>query len=401
MQESTTPVVLLATLRTDLETLLRRRVLEVIGIVLEEEIDAALGCKRYDRVDGRRGYRNGHDDREITTQHGLVGVKVPRARVFEADGSSHEFQSKVLPRYARRTERVDEVILSAYLGGVNTRRVRLVLEPLLGPNNLSKSAVSRVTSQLKALFNEWDTRDLRDEFCPIVILDAINLKVRLARRVVSAPVLVVLGVGPDGVKRVIALRLAASEAATCWGDLIGDLQRRGMPAPLLVVTDGHRGLIKALENWPHTLVQRCTVHKRRNLMDHCPVHAQREVRRDYDRIVNASGGREAAEAYAAFVSKWSRLCPPVVRSLEDAGHDLLTFYQFPRALWRAIRTTNSIENLNREFRRRTKTQASFSTEAAALTLLYGLLAFGQIPTRKIDGHFALRDLLRDDAAIAA
>jgi transposase-like protein len=321
--------------------------------------------------------------------------------MFDADGASHEFQSKVLPRYARRTERVDEAILSAYLGGVNTRRVRLALEPLLGTNNLSKSAVSRVTGHLKALFASWDNRDLHAEFCPIVILDAINLKVRLARRVVSTPVLVVQGISADGVRRVVALRLAASEAATCWGDLISDLQRRGMPAPQLVITDGHRGLTKALARWPDTRVQRCTVHKRRNLMDHCPAHAQREVRREYDRIVNAADGTAALKEYEAFITKWSRLCPPVARSLADAGHELITYYQFPRALWRAIRTTNSIENLNREFRRRTKTQASFSTEAAALTLLFGLLAFGQIPTRKIDGHFAIRDLLRDDIAVAA
>jgi transposase-like protein len=219
--------------------------------------------------------------------------------------------------------------------------------------------------------------------------------------VVSAPVLVVQGVGEDGVRRVIALRLAASEAATCWGDLIEDLCRRGLPAPVVVVSDGHRGLTKAIGAWPGVEVQRCTVHKRRNLLDHCPVHAQRELRRDYDRIVNADDGTAALQAYDAFIAKWQRLCPPVARSLQEAGHQLLTFHQLPKALWRACRTTNSIENLNREFRRRTKTQGSFSTEAAALTLLYGLIAFGQIPSRRIDSHYALAGLTRDVATVAA
>ena len=123
----------------------------------------------------------------------------------------------------------------------------------------------------------------------------------------------------------------------------------------------HKKLIRwLLEKWPGCRVQRCTEHKRANLLEHCPAHARRELRRDYNRIVYAKNGIDARKAYDELVAKWMPLAPAVVRSLEEAGNQLLTFYEFPRAMWKSIRTTNALENLNREFRRRTKTQASFS-----------------------------------------
>ena len=133
-----------------------------------------------------------------------------------------------------------------------------------------------------------------------------------------------------------------------------------------------------------------------NLKAHCPQHARAEMKRDYDRIIYAEDGLAARAAYDAFVKKWSTLCPAVAKSLQEAGLELLTFYAFPKDTWKSIRTTNTIENLNREFRRRTKTQASFSTEAAALTVLYGLVAFGQIQLRKIDGYTKLPSFLEKE-----
>jgi transposase-like protein len=143
------------------------------------------------------------------------------------------------------------------------------------------------------------------------------------------------------------------------------------------------------------------VHKWQNLVKHCPAHAHRELKRDYHRIVYAKSGMAAREAYQAFVTKWRKLCPAVAKSLEEAGEQLLTFYAFPKAMWKALRTTNSIESLNREFRRRTKTQASFSTEEAAVTLLYGLVAFGQIELRRICGYPHVAALLGSQEDIAA
>ncbi len=134
--------------------------------------------------------------------------------------------------------------------------------------------------------------------------------------------------------------------------------------------------------------------------EHCPAHARRELRRDYNRIVYAKNGIDARKAYDELVAKWTPLAPAVVRSLEEAGNQLLTFYEFPRAMWKSIHTTNALENLNREFRRRTKTQASFSSEESAVALLFGLIASGQIQLRRIDGYQGLSEVLKH-AEVAA
>lgn len=307
----------------------------------------------------------------------------------------------MLPRYARRAREVDEAILGVYLAGANSRRIRKALAPLLGKAHLSKSAISRVVGRLKELFGRWSERDLAEERYLIVYLDGFYLKVRLARKVVSVPVLAVLGVTPDGRKVLVALRLAASEAEVHWKALIEDLRDRGLATPELIVSDGHKGLVKAMETWPRARVQRCTQHKLRNLLDHCPVHARKELKRDWKRIVYAKDGVAARAAYQGFIRKWSRLVPAVARCIEEAGLALLTFYEFPEQMWKSLRTTNALENLNREFRRRSKTQGSFSNEAAGVTLLWGLVAFGQIRLRRIDGYRHLASIVRSPDQAAA
>jgi hypothetical protein len=139
------------------------RILEVIEVLLDEELSEALGCEAYQRVEGRRGYRNGAEQRTLTTEIGTREVRVPRGRLVQDDGRTAEFRSELLPRYARRTKVIDEAILGIYLAGANSRRIRKALEPLLGTTHLSKSAVSRVVARLKALFESWSERDLSEE----------------------------------------------------------------------------------------------------------------------------------------------------------------------------------------------------------------------------------------------
>ena len=400
-EQDITPEAQVLQVREDIRLSLHQRLREAVEIVLEEELSAALGSGWYERSEGRRGYRNGAERRQVTTSAGSQTLRVPRGRLTASDGSEREFRSEILPRYARRTKEVDDAILSVYLAGGNTRRIRKALQPLLGSEHLSKSAVSRVVARLKAHFTAWKERDLSEERYAVLFLDGFHLKVRLARRVVSVPVLAALGVAPDGTKVLVGLELAVSESSGHWARLIDDLRRRGLSAPVLLVTDGHAGLRKAVNAWPGVKIQRCTQHKQENLLQAAPVHARREVRRDYRRIIDARDGLSARKAYTAFVAKWSTLCPAVVRSVEEAGEQLLAFYEFPKGMWRALRTTNSLENLNREFRRRTKTQASFCSEEAAVTLLYGLVAFGQIQLRKIDGHHQVAALLGEPQEAAA
>ena len=401
MPEITTPDSGLVTFRRDVHKLLRRRVLEAMEIVLEEELSEALGSTRYERSESRRGYRNGSEKRMVTTSLGAEEIEIPRGRIFGPDGKTSEFRSEFLPRYSRRTRAVDDAVLGVYLAGGNTRRIRKALEPLLGTKHLSRSAVSRVVSRLKDLFATWSERDLSEEFYPIIYLDGIQLKVRLAGRVISVPVLIALGVDETGRKRLVAMRLCTSEAEVHWSSLINDLRERGLATPLLIIGDGHQGLQKAAKAWPGAQVQRCTVHKLQNLLDHCPAHARPELRRDFRSIVTARDAMSAKAAHANFVKKWETLCPAVAKSLLEAGDELLTYFSFPKAMWKSLRSTNSLENLNREFRRRTKTQASFPNEDSALTLLYGLIAFEQIRMWKINGHHALADLIKRQAEQAA
>lgn len=401
MGKGTTPDAEILQFHQDIQTRLRSRIREAIEVVLEEELQLALGAKRYQRTSERLGHRNGSERRELTTPDGTRELTVPRGRLFEEGGGTREFESELLPRYQRRMRSVDDAILGTYLGGANTRRIRKALEPLLGSKHLSKSAVSRIVGRLKQLYAEWRERDLSGERYAILFLDAIYLKVRMARRVISVPVLAALGVQEDGQKVLVALEIAASEASRCWGDLMKSLIRRGLPEPLLLVTDGHAGLTKALQAWPEAKIQRCTQHKWQNLVAHCPKHSHAEMKRDWDAIIHAKDGLEAREAYEGFLRKWRKLCPSVARSLEEAGLKLLTFFDFPKEMWKGLRSTNTVENLNREFRRRTKTQASFGSEEAALTLLYGLVAFRHIDLRRITGYEHVTKLMRNAAQAAA
>ena len=387
--------------RREIRQMLQGRLSEAVEALFEEELEGVLGSGWYERSERRRGYRNGAIRRRVTTAAGTRELKVPRARLTSSGGDTSEFRSELLPRYARRTHQIDEAILGIYLAGANSRRIRKALEPLLGEENLSRSAVSRVVGRLKNLFDQWRSRDLSQERYGVMFLDGFHLKVRMARRVIAVPVLAALGVGQDGRKVLLALQLAPSESSAQWGHLLEDLQKRGLAAPLLIVVDGGSGLNKALITWKGVKVQRCVVHKLRNLHDHCPVHARAEMTRDYNRIVYARDGLAAREAHEAFLKKWSVLSPAVARSLEEAREELLTYYEFPRSMWKSLRTTNALENLNREFRRRTKTQASFATEQAALRLLYALVAFEQINLRKIDGYRDLARLMQGASSEAA
>ena len=172
--------------------------------------------------------------------------------------------------------------------------------------------------------------------------------------------------------------------------------------PLLCIVDGNAGLRRALSLvWGKTPVQRCCVHKLRNLVRKAPEHAREEITDDFHRIVYAASEGAAREAYGAFTSKWKSRCPGVVRSLEEAGDELLTMYRFPKQQWKTIRTTNVIERLNEEFRRRVKTQGSLPTEDAALVLLFSLVASGQIKLRRIDGWRKIATVLSQNASVAA
>ena len=371
---------------------LRGKVREMIMTLAEAELAGVLAAGIYERREGRRGYRNGKRQRSISTGLGATVIELPRARIIEGERDK-EWQSGLIARYQRRARSVDQALLGCYLSGANGRRIRGALSPVLRGAGLSKSAISRLVGRLEALFTQWRSRSLASEAVVFLYLDAIALRVRIANKVISVPVLVGLGVKEDGQKVILDLELFQSESSSCWEGFFEGLISRALKPPCLVIIDGNKGLRVAVEkNWPGTAVQRCTVHKLRNLKRHAPRHALEEVKSDYHRIVYGESLEQAKKAYRDFISKWKKLAPKVVVSLEEAGDELLTFYRFPKSQWKSLRTTNSIERLNGEFRRRVKTQSSLPDARAAERLLFGLIISGQIQIRRIDGWRDLKQV---------
>lgn len=371
---------------------LRGRVREVILTLAEAELSEVLAVLPYERKGERRGYRNGKRERWVSTGLGATVIELPRARLGQGE-QEKEWQSRFIERYQRRARSVDSALLGCYLSGANGRRIRGALSPLLRGAPLSKSAISRIVGRLQSLFSQWRKRSLKGESVVFLYLDAIALRVRIANKVVSAPVLVAVGVKADGEKVVLDLELLGSESSECWGGFVEGLINGGLGQPRLVIIDGNKGLRAAVDqNWPGTQVQRCTVHKLRNLERHVPRHALEEVKSDYHRIIYAESLEQARKTYREFVLKWKKLAPKVVVSLEEAGEELLTFYSFPNSQWKSLRTTNAIERLNGEFRRRVKTQGSLPSAQAAELLLFGLIISGQIHMRRIDGWRDLKQV---------
>jgi transposase-like protein len=184
--------------------------------------------------------------------------------------------------------------------------------------------------------------------------------------------------------------------------MVEDLAGRGVLSPALCVIDGSAGLRAAIAAvWPKAAVQRCAVHKLWNLLAHAPQHAHEMVKEDFHRIVYAETASAVETAYERFLSRWSKRCPAVAESLKEAGSELLTFTSFPRAMWKSLRTTNIIERLNEEFRRRVKTQAAHASEEAVLNVMFGLFVSGMVRMRKIEGWQTLEAAVKERGRQAA
>jgi transposase-like protein len=381
-----------------LSELIHHEIRVAIETAVHEELRAALRTTPYERAEVRRGYRNGTKTRTLTGPTGPVPLTLPRATLF---AGAKEWTSRIVPRYQRRMPEVNEAIVATYLAGGNTRRIRGALQPLLKAAPLSKSAVSRVIATLKNGLETWRKRSLADLDVIYLYLDGFALRVRSAGKVIGVPVLGIVGVLADGRKHLLALELCTTESFGAWKGCLDDLVARDLRSPVLCIIDGNAGLRRAVGLvWPRTAVQRCCVHKLRNLERKAPKHALADIRDDFHRIVYAASADAARAAFTAFERTWAKRCQGVVTSLQEGGEELLTFFTFPRAQWKTLRTTNTIERLHEEFRRRVKTQGSLPSEDAAIVLLFSLVASGQIRLRKIDGWRKIATVLQQHTPAA-
>jgi putative transposase len=320
---------------------------------------------------------------------GPIGVSVPRARLAQADGTTREWRSAVLPRHARMTRQVEALIASTYLAGTNTRRVGRALGALFR-GAVGKDVVSRTWRRVKADWDAWNQRSLAGEDIVRLILDGTVVRVRLDRQATSISLLVVLGIRADGQKVLLSVRNMGGESEAAWRAVLDDLVARGLKTPQFLIIDGAAGLERALATlWPTVPLQRCTVHKHRNLISHAPEKLHEEITADYTDMIYATSAAEIEKRRRAFLRKWRLKCPAVATSLEEAGDRLFAFTRLPSSQWKSARTTNAIERLHEEFRRRIKTQTMLPSAETAAMLFWALLASGQITMRKVDGWQSL------------
>jgi transposase-like protein len=335
----------------------------------------------------------------LMAQSGFAGAMVDTARKnggrlldrmdIAADGKTTEWRSKVLRTYQRRTLVADALIASTYLAGTNTRRVRRALKALFA-EGIGKDVVSRVWRRVKSDWDAWNTRSLAEEPIVRLILDGTVVRVRLDRKATTISLLVVIGVRADGQKMLLAIKSMGGESTEAWRAVLDDLIKRGLRRPQFLIVDGAPGLEKALAVvWEGVPVQRCTVHKHRNLLAHAPERLHEEVTADYTDMIYAATPKEIETRRKAFIRKWRLRYRPVADCLEEAGDRLFSFTRLPASQWRSARTTNAIERLHEEFKRRIKTQTVLPSADTAAMLFWALLASGQINMRKVDGWHTL------------
>jgi putative transposase len=377
-----------------IEAGIRDRVRGFIEELLEQELTAALGRTRHERAEGEpAGYRNGARKRQLLGSFGPVALSVPRARMTAEGGGTQEWHSATLPRYARMTRQVEALIAGAYLSGTNTRRVKRALAALF-KGAVGKDVVSRTWRKVKVDWDAWNKRDLAGEDIVRLILDGTVVRVRLDRKAANISLLVALGVRRDGQKVLLAVKNMGGESEAAWRGILDDLIARGLRMPEFLITDGGAGLERALAAlWPDVPAQRCTVHKHRNLLAHAPDALHEEVTADYTDMIYAATAKEVQTRRKAFLRKWRLRCPAVATSLEEAGDRLFAFLRLPPSQWKSARTTNAIERLHEEFKRRIKTQTVLPSAETAAMLFWALLAAGQITMRKVNGWQSLGEKL--------
>lgn len=347
--------------QTDLRELFRGAVKATLELVLEETVKEIVGAKKWERTKARVDSRNGSYMRGLLTSLGHIDVRMPRAR--NGGAPVH-----VLGAYERRSSELDEAITSAYVKGVSTRGMGDVVEALTG-NGLGRSSVSRVTQQLEERIEALRSRPLEGGY-PYLFLDATYFKARWARKVESVPALIAYGVNQAGKRELLAVEIGTEESATTWSSLIGGLLARGLDGVRLVISDAHEGIWAAVrEHLPEVPHQRCVVHLMRNVGSHVPHRLRERVLGQVSAIFKAESLAEAKKLFDQLKRRWSKELPEAVACLENGFRDATQFYAFPKQHHERIRSSNNLERLNREIKRRIRAIDSFPDRASARRLI--------------------------------
>jgi transposase-like protein len=345
---------------------IREAVGKFLTNLMENELTHYLGRDKYVRKKGNNtNYRNGSYRRRFCIKGiGDVDVKVPRDR----DG---DFKTQVIPRGKQYEDRITEDLAAMYLTGISTRTLSLLSKRLIG-RSISPTEVSNATTELKKAIEAWRTRDLSHEKIKYLIIDGVNFHMRVNGSIETIPILVVIGVREDNTRCVLLIQSGDKESATIWRESFKDMKTRGLDGSYvqLGIMDGLPGLEKVFkEEFPNAKIQRCQVHVARNVLAKVPQKLKKEVADDLRSIFYASSKKRADELALSFFNKWEKEIPSATRSLSNSLEACLTFFSFPEEEWISLRTTNIIERLNKEFKRRTKPMEIVAGENSCYLLL--------------------------------
>ena len=337
----------------------------VLEELMLQERECFLNAHPYQRHEGRVDQANGFYRRHLTTRAGTFELSVPRSR-------SGLFRSQVVPRYARRDQAVNEAIKSVFLLGVSTRQTGRALAALV-EDAVSASTVSSVCKVLDRAVERYHRRALQDHY-EYLLLDGVSVRLRLVGAVRRRMVLCAYGITAEGKRELIDFLIVKAEGEDTWKTFLLDLYRRGLVGQSLrlVVTDGQKGAAKAIAFvWPRAAHQRCWAHKLRNLSNRLKRSQDRCV--DEARAIYAAGTRQQAiQEFRLWKKRWNKEAPEAVRCLESDLEALLEFFECPRALWKKLRTTNAIERLFVEVRRRIRTMCAFTTRSSCERILFSV-----------------------------
>ena len=331
---------------------------------LEAEMNAALGAGKSERSAQRLGYRSGYYPRKLITRVGTLELRVPQDR-------AGRFSTEIFARYQRSEKALVAALVEMYVQGVSTRKVKAISEELCG-HEFSASTISELNTKLDAELERFARQKLEAEY-PYLILDARYEKVREEGVIRSRAVLLAIGIDWEGRRRILGVELAARESATSWRDFLLGLKARGLRGVRLAISDDHAGLKRALaEVLPEAAWQRCYVHFLRNALDHLPRKADDDCLTELRWLYDRRDATEALLQLRAWIEKWAAKYPKLCAWVEEAIEETWTFYRSPREHHKHLKSTNLLERLNQELKRRTHVVRIFPNEASCLRLIRAL-----------------------------
>jgi putative transposase len=334
--------------------------------LIKTELTHFLGREKYERIQGEgANHRNGSYNRNYTLKGiGEVKVEMPRDR-------KGEFKSQVIPRSKRYEDILRQEMCLMFLTGVSTRALSIISTKLIG-RKISPTEVSNANKELIDAVEQWRTRDLSSEPIKYMFVDGVCFEMRINKSIESIPVLVAIGIAETGHKLVLGLQAGDKESASSWREFFKDLKKRGLDSRKikLGIMDGLPGLEKVFKTeFPKAKIQRCQVHVSRNVLAKVPRKLKKTVADDMRSIFYASSKKKARKFFYEFKQKWEKELPSAMKCLQNNIKNCLTFFDYPKEEWISLRTTNIIERLNKEFKRRTKPMEIVAGENACYTLL--------------------------------